>query len=97
MAADPFDFDYWCDLASRDPAAFFAEREGAIDDYISAHPEAERGLRALQVRIDEMRALSGTPVNAIAGLAAMMAQATSTLSIQLVALSTELNGCKSET
>ena len=91
MAPDPFDFDYWRDLAARDPSAFFKARAQAIEAYISEHREAEAGLRRLQNRIDTMRAVAGTPAQALAGFAAMIAESAATLGRELERLKHELD------
>lgn len=67
-----FDFDAWSDLAARDPAAYFRERERAISDFISERPESEQHLRDLQTHIDQVRAVSGTPAVAARELARML-------------------------
>ncbi len=67
-----FDFDAWRDLAARDPAEFFRERERAISAFIAERPDAERGLRELQSQIDHVRALSGSPAKAARELAGML-------------------------
>ena len=57
-----FDFDYWRDLAQRDPEAFFRERSQLIDAYITGHSSAQaRRLRAIQCQIDTLRVSAGTP------------------------------------
>ena len=67
-----FDFDAWRDLAARDPAEYFRERERTLAAFISAHPESEQGLRDLQSQIDQVRALSGNPAKAARELARML-------------------------
>lgn len=69
---DPFDFEAWRDLAQRDPHAFFLERERAIETFISSHPEAAGELRALQAQIDGMRAIAGSPMHALRGIASLL-------------------------
>ena len=67
-----FDFDAWCDLAARDPAEYFRERERALAAFIAERPESEQGLRELQSHIDQVRALSGSPAKAAHELARML-------------------------
>lgn len=67
-----FDFDAWHDLATRDPTAYFRERERTISDFISERPESEQHLRDLQTHIDQVRAVSGTPAVAARELARML-------------------------
>lgn len=68
----PFDFDAWRELALRDPAKYFRERERALDAFIAERPESEKGLRDLQAHIDQIRATSGSPVVAVRELARML-------------------------
>ena len=67
-----FDFDAWCDLAARDPAEYFRERERTLSAFIAERPESEQGLRELQAHIDQVRALSGSPAKAAHELARML-------------------------
>lgn len=69
---DPFDFESWRELAQRDPQAFFRARESAINAFISSHPEAAEELRALQAQIDGMRAIAGSPTQALQGIASLL-------------------------
>lgn len=78
-----FDFDAWCELASRDPAEYFRERERAISTFIGERPECEPALRALQTRIDHVRAVSGSPAIAARELARMLHERLDTLSEHL--------------
>lgn len=68
-----FDFDAWMHLASSDPDAFAARRQAAIDALIDRAPEplASR-LRALQWRIDQVRARCDNPLQATIKLSNMM-------------------------
>ncbi|MCZ2174951.1 MAG: DUF3135 domain-containing protein, partial [Burkholderiales bacterium] len=59
-----FDFDAWRDLAARDPAEYFRQRERLLAAFIAERPEAEADLRALQSQIDQVRALAGSPAQA---------------------------------
>ncbi len=67
-----FDFDAWRELAARDPAKYFRERERTLDAFIAERPESEKGLRELQAHIDQVRAVSGSPAAAARELARMM-------------------------
>lgn len=67
-----FDFDAWRDLAARDPAKYFRERERTLSAFIAERPESEQGLRELQSHIDQVRALSGSPGKAARELARML-------------------------
>lgn len=78
-----FDFGYWSSLAKRDPQAFFRARSEAIEQFIAAHPAAERGrLRELQRRIDCIRASAGSPMRATRLLGAMMTERLELLQLQ---------------
>lgn len=58
-----FDFDQWRELADKDPAAFFAQREALLERFIATAPaRLTQDLRGLQSRIDHSRAEAGTPV-----------------------------------
>lgn len=67
-----FDFDAWRELAARDPASYFRERERVIAAFIAEHPDSEQSLRDLQSHIDQVRAMSGTPAVAARELAHML-------------------------
>lgn len=68
-----FDFDCWCELAQRDPEAFFKARSRAIESLINSHPPDQRErLRDMQHRIDCARVCAGSPANALQCLATMM-------------------------
>ena len=67
-----FDFDTWRELAARDPAKYFRERERTLDAFIAERPESEQGLRELQAHIDQVRAVSGSPAQAARELARML-------------------------
>lgn len=67
-----FDFDAWRELALRDPAEYFRERERTLSAFIAERPESEEGLRDLQSQIDQVRALSGSPAKAARELARML-------------------------
>lgn len=78
-----FDFDAWCDLAVRDPAGYFRERERVISTFIAERPECEPALRELQMRIDQVRAVSGSPAIAARALARMLQERLDDLSDHL--------------
>lgn len=68
-----FDFDYWRDLAQRDPAAFFKARSAVLEGFIASHPAPQaRRLREMQRFIDCIRAASGSPMRAVNCMAVMM-------------------------
>lgn len=68
-----FDFDHWCELASREPARYYRERERVISDFIDAHPAEEAlRLRELQAHVDATRALAGAPLKATRQLLGLM-------------------------
>ncbi|PKO87484.1 MAG: hypothetical protein CVU18_10490 [Betaproteobacteria bacterium HGW-Betaproteobacteria-12] len=67
-----FDFDAWRDLAARDPAEYFRERERTLSAFIAERPESEQCLRDLQLHIDQVRAVSGSPGVATRELAHML-------------------------
>lgn len=67
-----FDFDAWRELAKRDPAEYFRERERTLTAFIAERPEAEPGLRELQSQIDQVRVLAGSPAKAARELARML-------------------------
>ena len=41
---DGFDFDYWKNLAERDPAAYFRARDDVLRECIAEHPGYVAGL-----------------------------------------------------
>ena len=67
-----FDFDAWRELAARDPAEYFRERERTLSAFIAERPESEQSLRELQTHIDQVRAVSGNPAKAARELAIML-------------------------
>ena len=72
--ADNFDFDAWRSLAQKDPKAFFASREQAIEAFIASNPSPEGRLqmRRLQDQIDGMRLISASPDRALQGIASLL-------------------------
>lgn len=72
MTLDAFDFEAWRALAERDPGAYFVERERTIEAFIAANPRVAGRLRVLQADIDELRAVAGSPLRALSGIAGMM-------------------------
>ncbi|GAB4177169.1 MAG: hypothetical protein OHK0026_17580 [Rhodocyclaceae bacterium] len=83
----PFDFESWTALARRDPQAFFRARERAIADFIDAHPGSRERLLALQARIDELRAVAGTPDAALRGILGLASEHLRALARQVRVLS----------
>lgn len=69
-----FDFDGWRDLAKSDPEAYFRERDRTIKAFIAAHPESADSLALLQSQIDELRAMSGSPMTATREMARLMGE-----------------------
>lgn len=84
-----FDFDAWCDLARRDPPAFFRARQRAIAEFIDAHPHVREKLLILQAQIDGLRATAGTPALALQGIVGMLDDHLAALSGQLCLLREE--------
>lgn len=84
-----FDFDAWCELAQRDPAGYFRERERVIAGFINEHPEARGSLVALQAQIDGLRATAGTPDRALSGIVGMMSDQLAALAGQFAELRRE--------
>ncbi|MFT4173187.1 MAG: DUF3135 domain-containing protein [Rhodocyclaceae bacterium] len=88
--ASDFDFEYWADLAARDPAAFFAARCRAIESFIASAPTAHQAsLRNLQRHIDSTRAQAGTPQRAIIQLMGMLEDQLSAMRSHLLQLRDE--------
>ena len=71
---DGFDFDYWKNLAERDPAAYFRARDDVLRECIAEHPGYVAGLSELQRHIDATRALGGSPLQASRALFGLMVQ-----------------------
>jgi hypothetical protein len=67
-----FNFDWWKDLAERDPAAFYVARDRALRNIVTATPEHEHTLQALQDKVDQVRALSGSPAASAQNIAALL-------------------------
>ncbi|HFE38615.1 MAG TPA: DUF3135 domain-containing protein [Gammaproteobacteria bacterium] len=69
-----FDFDYWRNLAKKDPAAFEAAREQEINQHIAgiADGNTQERLRRLQWRVEMERKLSKNPMDAAVRLYDMM-------------------------
>lgn len=86
-----FDFNAWCELAARDPAAYFRERERAISAFIAERPESEAHLRDLQATIDQVRAVSGTPAIAARELARMLGDRLEALAGHVQQLDAQVN------
>jgi hypothetical protein len=69
---EPFDFEAWSRLARDDPEGFFRARNEAIERYISSRPEHAVQLRELQRQIDGMRAVAGSPLQALRSMASLI-------------------------
>lgn len=67
-----FDFDYWKHLAENDPVAYFRQRELSLRRFIDSSQGYEESLTELQARIDSVRAISGTPMQACRDLIGMI-------------------------
>jgi len=77
MAGTPcrvhIDFEDWSALARSDPEQFEARRSQVIQAFIQDAPAEKRArLRGLQWQIDQVRALSGTPLGACVRISRMM-------------------------
>lgn len=84
-----FDFDFWADLAKRDPEGFFRMRDAAIRALIASRPEhAARGMQ-LQASIDAMRATAGSPNAALRGIFGMLGEYLAALGNSLEAVAGE--------
>ena len=84
-----FDFDYWKDLAERDPAAFFQARDAALQHCIACHHGQAHALAAFQTRIDATRVLAGSPMQASRALFELMEDQLRLLGAKLVELRLE--------
>jgi len=84
-----FDFDYWKNLAERDPVAYFAARERALSQFIASHPGQELMLAELQARIDSTRVLAGGPAQACRELLGQIEDQLMLLSFKLSELQRE--------
>lgn len=84
-----FDFDAWTDLARRDPQAYFRQRERAILDFIERHVDSRETLFELQAHIDAMRAVAGSPQQALRGIVGMLEDRLEALALRLEALREE--------
>ena len=69
-----FDFDYWRDLANKDPEAFEAARKLEIDQYISSlkTEELQDRMRRLQWRVNTERKRSKNPMDSAIRIYDMM-------------------------
>lgn len=68
-----FDFDYWADLARRDPEEFEAERLRVLGEVIArADPSYRRRLQGLQFQLDMERRRARTPLAACIRLSELM-------------------------
>ena len=87
---DDFDFDYWKDLAERDPSGFFRERELLLRQCIALHPQQAQTLTEFQAHIDATRLLAGSPLQASRALFGLLED-------QLMLLSAKLGELQRET
>lgn len=85
-----FDFDEWLLLAQKNPAAYFQRREKVISEFISAHPEHAARLQETQDRVDAMRAIAGSPDQALRGIMQMLEDQVDALGNQMHQLRDEL-------
>lgn len=70
-----FEFDYWCELAARDPAAFERERLRVLNAFIEAGPESRRRrLRGLQWKIDCVCVKAGGPLAACVRISKLLSE-----------------------
>jgi hypothetical protein len=68
-----FDFNTWAKLAKDDPAAFERERQARIEALIAGAPEEKQErLRALQWRVDQLRARAANPLAATVQISKLM-------------------------
>lgn len=69
-----FDFDYWRDLAKKDPEAFEAARKLEIDQYISSlkSEDVQDRMRRLQWRVNTERRRSKNPMDSAIRIYDMM-------------------------
>lgn len=70
---ETFNFDEWCALAKRDPAAFEAKRRDVLEQLICTSPNhMQQRLRSLQWRVDMERARAKNPNSACVNIYRMM-------------------------
>ncbi len=74
-----FNFDWWKELAARDPAAFYLARDRVLKELVAATPEHEKTLQALQDKVDQVRVLAVSPLASTQSLALMMQEHLATL------------------
>ena len=91
---DGFDFDYWKNLAERDPAAYFRARDDVLRECIPEHPGYVAGLPELQRHIDATRALGGSPLQASRALFGLMEDQLQRLGAALAELRRETEGLR---
>ena len=85
-----FNFDWWKALAERDPAAFYVARERMLNELVNATPGHEQTLRALQDKVDHVRALCVSPLVSSQALAILMLEHLATLRAGCDRLATEM-------
>lgn len=69
-----FDFDYWCQLAKDDPAAFEAARKQEIDNHIAGiqQKSTQERMERLQWRVEMERKRSKNPMDSAIRIYDMM-------------------------
>lgn len=69
-----FDFNYWLELAKKNPQAFEKERQQVVDKYINGikDTEIQERMRCLQWKIDTERKLAKTPMDSAVRIYDMM-------------------------
>ena len=85
-----FNFDWWKDLAERDPAAFYLARDRVLKNMVAATPEHEQTLQELQDKVDQVRALAVSPLGSAKNLAALMQEHLAALRVGCDKLVSEL-------
>jgi len=91
---DGFDFDYWKNLAERDPAAYFRARDDLLRECIAENPDYVAGLAELQGNIAATRALAGSPLQASRVLFGLMEDQLHRLGARLAELQRETEGLR---
>jgi len=73
VSSELFDFDYWKNLAEKNPAEFFLARQRLIDDFIASAPaEMKEGLLVFQSNIDCARVEAASPLKAVRAIVGMI-------------------------
>lgn len=92
VSSSSFDinFEYWADLAQRDPAAYFSQRKALIAAFIeSAPPQHREDLLRLQDLIDGTRLEAASPAKATRQLMLMLGEHLAAMQSQLLLLRDE--------